>query len=159
MLEYLWQDWDGVNWINLWMESCTYDLSDNLVELLGRNWDGTTWINIYKETYTYSIIEIEQPQEGINFFSLYSNYPNPFNPSTKIKYSISQSSNVVIKVFDIIGNEIEVLIDEEKPADTYEITWYAENLPSGVYFYRMQAYPVNGRTGSFIETKKMVLIK
>ncbi|NNJ52873.1 MAG: T9SS type A sorting domain-containing protein, partial [Ignavibacteriaceae bacterium] len=84
-------------------------------------------------------------------YYLSNNYPNPFNPSTKIKYSIPQSSNVVIKVFDVLGNEIETLVNEEKPAGTYELTWYAEGLPSGVYFYRIQA-------GSFVETKKMVLI-
>ena len=85
-------------------------------------------------------------------FRLNQNYPNPFNPSTKIKYSIPQSSNVVIKVFDILGNEIETLVNEEKPTGTYEITWYAENLPSGVYFYRLHA-------GDFVGTKKMVLLK
>jgi hypothetical protein len=85
-------------------------------------------------------------------FQLDQNYPNPFNPSTKIKYSIPQSSNVVIKVFDILGNEIETLVNEEKSVGTYELTWYAENLPSGIYFYKLQ-------TGSFVETKKMILMK
>lgn len=85
-------------------------------------------------------------------FSLSQNYPNPFNPTTKIKYFIPQSSNVLIKVFDILGNEVETLVDEEKPVGTYELTWYAENLPSGVYFYQLQA-------GSFIETKKLALLK
>jgi len=85
-------------------------------------------------------------------FKLYQSYPNPFNPSTRIKYSIPQSSNVVIKVFDILGNEIEKLVNEEKQTGTYEITWHAENLPSGVYFYRLQA-------GDFVKTKKMVLMK
>ena len=85
-------------------------------------------------------------------FLLSQNYPNPFNACTKIKYSIQQSSNVVIKVFDVLGNEIETLVKEEKPAGTYEVTWYAENLPSGVYFYQLRA-------GSFVETKKMILLK
>ncbi|MBK9099300.1 MAG: T9SS type A sorting domain-containing protein [bacterium] len=93
-------------------------------------------------------------------FILSQNYPNPFNPSTKIKYSISsvianevkQSQIVSLRVYDVLGNEIETLVDEEKSAGTYEITWYAEGLPSGVYFYRLQ-------TGSFIETKKMLLLK
>jgi len=85
-------------------------------------------------------------------YDLSNNYPNPFNPTTKIKYSIPQSSNVLIKVFDILGNEIETLVNAEKPAGTYEITWYAERLPSGVYFYRLQA-------GSFVATKKMLLLK
>ena len=85
-------------------------------------------------------------------FLLDQNYPNPFNPSTKIKYSIPQTSQLQIKVYDVLGNEIETLVNEEKPTGTYEITWYVANLPSGVYFYRLQA-------GSFVETKKMVLIK
>ena len=85
-------------------------------------------------------------------FVLHQNYPNPFNPSTKIKYSIPQSSNVVIRVFDILGNQIETLVNEDKQMGTYELTWYANNLPSGVYFYQL-------KTGSFLETKKMVLMK
>ena len=85
-------------------------------------------------------------------FSLEQNYPNPFNPSTKIKYSVPQTSQVQIKVFNLLGNEIEALVNEEKPAGTYEITWYAAGLPSGIYFYKLQA-------GDFVETKKMVLMK
>ena len=85
-------------------------------------------------------------------FSLSQNYPNPFNPATKIRYSIPQSANVELKVFDILGNKIETLVYEQKPTGTYEVTWYAENLPSGVYFYQLRA-------GSFIETKKMLLLK
>jgi hypothetical protein len=85
-------------------------------------------------------------------FSLHQNYPNPFNPITKIRYSIPQASNVVIKVFDILGNEIETLLDEEKPVGTYELSWCAESLPSGVYFYQLIA-------GDYIQTRKMILIK
>lgn len=85
-------------------------------------------------------------------FSLSQNYPNPFNPNTKIKYSIPQTSQIQIKVFDILGNEIEELVNEEKPAGTYELTWNAANLSSGVYFYNLHA-------GSFVQTKKMILMK
>jgi len=99
-----------------------------------------------------SFIEEEEIYEIPANYNLSQNYPNPFNPSTKIRYSIPQSSNVVIEVFDILGNEIETLVSEEKTAGTYEKTLYAENLPSGVYFYRLQA-------GSFVEIKKMVLLK
>jgi hypothetical protein len=99
-------------------------------------------------------------------FALFQNYPNPFNPSTTINYSVPELSNVVIKVFDILGNEIETLVNDEKPAGIYEITWYADNLPSGIYFYRLQVY-APGRAGSpstssgqsFVETKKMVLLR
>jgi Secretion system C-terminal sorting domain len=85
-------------------------------------------------------------------FMLSQNYPNPLNPSTKIRYSVPRSSNVMIKVFNILGAEIETLVNEEKSAGTYELTWNAANLPSGVYFYRIQA-------GSFVATKKMMLLK
>ena len=85
-------------------------------------------------------------------FVLRQNHPNPFNPSTNIIYSIPQNVKVQIKIFDILGNEIETLINEEKPAGTYKITWNAENLPSGVYFYQLRA-------GDFVQTKKMLLLK
>ena len=94
----------------------------------------------------------DQNSEIPSRFLLEQNFPNPFNPSTKIRYSVPQSSNVMIKVFDILGNEIESLVNEEKPVGTYELTWYATNLPSGIYFYTINA-------GSFIETKKMILLK
>jgi len=91
-------------------------------------------------------------------YSLSHNYPNPFNPATTIKYYIPELSFVTIKVYDVLGSEVAILINEEKPIGTYEITWYAENLPSGIYFYRLQVY-APGRAGSFVETKKMVLMK
>ena len=98
------------------------------------------------------LTSIDDQQNMPSTFHLSQNYPNPFNSSTKIKYTVPQSSNIVIKVFDILGNEIETLVNEEKPVGTYELTWYAGDLPSGVYFYRIQA-------GSFVESKKMILLK
>ena len=100
------------------------------------------------------VVGVNDSEENliVEKYILRQNYPNPFNPSTKIKYSIPQLSDVVIKVFDILGNEIETLVNEEKRAGTYEITWYAENIPSGVYFYQLKA-------GSFVETKKITLMK
>ena len=95
------------------------------------------------------LVGVEQsPKE----FLLSQNFPNPFNPSTKIRYSVPQSSTVVIKVFDILGNEIETLVNEEKPAGTYELTWNAVKLPSGIYFYQLRA-------GDFVQMKKMLLLK
>jgi hypothetical protein len=85
-------------------------------------------------------------------FILYQNYPNPFNPITKIKYSVPQLSNVVIKVFDILGNEIETLVNEEKPAGYYPVEFNAATLPSGVYFYQL-------KVEDFVSTKKMILLK
>jgi hypothetical protein len=98
-------------------------------------------------------VSIEQNSFLINnHFSLNQNFPNPFNSTTKVKYSIPQTSNVLIKIFDMLGNEIETLVNEKKQTGNYEITWHAEGLPSGVYFYQL-------KSGSFIETKKMVLLR
>jgi hypothetical protein len=130
-------------------------------------WDGTI---LHTTNGGVSFIEEKEIDEIPTDYNLSHNYPNPFNPNTKIRYSIPQLSNVVIKVFDILGNEIETLVNEEKQAGTYELTWYAneietlvneekqagtyeltwyaENLPSGNYFYQL-------RTGSFVETKNL----
>jgi len=100
------------------------------------------------------IVGVEDSEDNIivEEFTLEQNYPNPFNPITKIKYQIPELSFVSIKVYDVLGNEITTLVNEERPAGTYELTWNATNLPSGVYFYRLQA-------GFFVETKKMVLLR
>jgi hypothetical protein len=103
--------------------------------------------------------KIDGKSKTVTSFYLKQNYPNPFNPTTKIRYSVPQTSQVVIKVLDILGNEIETLVNEEKPAGTFELTWNASNLPSGVYFYRIQVYPTNGGTGNFVETKKLLFLK
>ena len=85
-------------------------------------------------------------------FILYQNFPNPFNPSTNLSYSTKQSGLVTLKVYDVLGNEIETLVNEEKPVGSYELNWNAANLPSGVYFFRLQA-------GSYVQTRKMILLK
>ncbi|MDP2365868.1 MAG: T9SS type A sorting domain-containing protein [Ignavibacteria bacterium] len=101
---------------------------------------------------TVGVESPENEREIPTQFRLFQNYPNPFNPSTKLSYSITQSGLVALKVFDVLGTEIETLINEEKPLGTYELNWNAANLPSGVYFYRLQA-------GSFGQTRKMLLLK
>jgi hypothetical protein len=128
----------------------TYDGNNNQIEALNQSWVDSSWVNVDRYIYSYIITDIKESESKLNTFNLSYNYPNPFNPSTKIKYSVPLSSNVELKVFDILGNEIETLVSEEKPAGTYEVTWHAANLPSGVYFYQL-------KTGSFMETKKMVL--
>ncbi len=85
-------------------------------------------------------------------FVLKQNYPNPFNPTTKIRYQIPKLSFVTLKVFDVLGREVAALVNEEKPAGRYEVEFNATSLSSGVYFYQLQA-------GSFVETKKMVLLR
>jgi len=85
-------------------------------------------------------------------FSLDQNYPNPFNPSTTIRYAIPNGGLVTIKVYDVLGNEVANLIDEYKSTGSYEVNFNASSLSSGMYLYRLQA-------GSFVETKKMMLMK
>jgi len=85
-------------------------------------------------------------------FALHQNYPNPFNPSTKIKFVMPKSSFVNLKVYNVLGIEAATLVNEERPAGNYEVEFNATDLPSGVYFYRLQA-------GDFIETKKMILLR
>ena len=103
--------------------------------------------------YEYSdIIEVEVLSP--NKFSLEQNYPNPFNPITKIKYAIASRQFVQLKVYDVLGNEIATLVNEELPAGEYEVEFSSgiRNLVSGVYFYKLNA-------GLFSETKKMILSK
>jgi predicted phosphodiesterase len=85
-------------------------------------------------------------------FTLEQNYPNPFNPSTKIRFTISDSRYSILKVYDLLGNEVATLVNEEKPPGTYEAEFNAENLSSGIYFYQLTA-------GAFSEKKKMILLK
>jgi hypothetical protein len=85
-------------------------------------------------------------------YILFQNYPNPFNPATSIKFSIPKSSNVKLVVYDITGKELELLVNEQLKAGTYQTNWNALNYPSGVYFYRLTA-------GEYSETKRMVLVK
>ena len=101
----------------------------------------------------------EKTNNQPNNYELFQNYPNPFNPNTKIQYSIPKESFVTIKVYDILGKEITTLVNERKAIGNYSFNFNANNLPSGVYFYRMQAIPEGRQTGSFVSTKKFVLLK
>jgi endoglucanase len=92
-------------------------------------------------------------------FSLSQNYPNPFNPSTTIEYQIPKLSHVTIKVYNILGNQIALLVNEIKQAGKYQVSFNPSNLSSGVYFYKMEAVSTGSKEDSYIETKKLILIK
>ncbi len=99
------------------------------------------------------LTEVAQNRPGIpDNFGISQNYPNPFNPSTNISFNIPKRSLVSLKVFDLLGREVATIVSEEMSAGSYSRTWNAVNMPSGVYFYRLQA-------GSFNETKKLVLLR
>ena len=124
----------------------------------------STWAGLWEaEIWGTSTTEIDPENNNLpSGFVLSQNYPNPFNPSTIISYSIPSASFVTLKIYDILGNEVATLINEEKTNGSYEVKFSTSggsssgsevyNLPSGIYFYRLQA-------GSFVETKKMILLK
>ena len=95
---------------------------------------------------------INDDYQFLNSYKLSQNYPNPFNPSTSMQYSVNSTQNVILKVYDLLGREIAILVNEEKPAGNYEVEFNGNGLPSGVYFYQLKA-------GNYIETNKMILLK
>jgi hypothetical protein len=102
-------------------------------------------------TFEYSpVIEVEAGMPRT--FELGQNYPNPFNPTTLISYQLPVASEVSLKVYDVLGREVMTLVNGKQDAGSYNLNFNASNLSSGVYFYRLQA-------GSFVQTKKMMLVK
>jgi hypothetical protein len=117
-----------------------YD-SDNLTLWEKGNFDFVTTLE-----------EIRNQTDKVSDFNLSQNYPNPFNPTTIIEYNVPQRSNVSLIVYNAIGQQVSVLADGEKEAGNYRINFNASRLSSGIYFYRLSA-------GSFVQTKKMILLK
>lgn len=106
---------------------------------------------IYNQLYN-SVTSINDEPRGTPIVSpLMQNYPNPFNPGTTISYSLPKTANVSLKVFNLLGQEVAVLVNEQRSPGYYQVQWNA-TVPSGIYFYRLQA-------GDFVETRKMLLIK
>ncbi|MBT8382980.1 MAG: VCBS repeat-containing protein [Ignavibacteria bacterium] len=130
-----------------------------------RDNDGDMDMTGIDELQDLLILFTNDPTAGVNLsedspekFILFQNFPNPFNPTTNIKFTIPitlsgvEGSLVVLKVYDVLGNEIITLVNEEKQPGTYELDFNARGLPNGMYFYTL-------KVGSFSETKKMVLLK
>ncbi len=161
----------GIDWINIW-KYLEVDMNDAIPSWVNPNailtfpikWTRTYLVEtndskkdngaIALDDFRAHFISTEVYHDAAlpKEFRLFQNYPNPFNSSSVIKYSIPQSSQVSLKIFNTLGEEIEILVDELKPAGTYEVNWNAANLPSGVYFYQMKA-------GEYINTKKMIFLK
>jgi len=107
---------------------------------------------IWNSTVSY-VTPVEKSLDNLpSYFSIAQNFPNPFNPSTIIKYDIPKESFVTIIVYDALGREVIELVNKQKSAGSYQETFNAAKLASGIYFYRIQA-------GSFVETKKMILMR
>jgi len=148
------QNWNEINNglpANPNLSCITFRFSGNIVNYFAGLFDNSlNGAKVYKMSVPIGIQPISNkiPES----FSLSQNYPNPFNPSTKIRFSITASSFVNLKVFDLLGRDVSVLVNEKLNAGTYETDWNANNISSGVYFYKLQ-------TGDYIETKKMILVK
>jgi endoglucanase len=93
-----------------------------------------------------------------SYYSLSQNYPNPFNPETTIEYQVPKLSHVTIKIYDVLGNQIAMLVNEDKEAGKYSVNFEPVKLSSGIYFYTMEAVPA-GKKDAYTETKKLILIK
>jgi|GEM_PF-1212357 len=146
------------------IKDSTYSYSVFAFNQWGQNGSDTVTITV-SVPVGFEIITEEFPQE----FALHQNYPNPFNPNTVISYQLPVTGNVTLKVFDILGNEVATLVNEEQAPGVYEVEFntmssfrlvpagrspdgLVRNLVSGIYFYQLRA-------GEFIQTKKMVLLK
>jgi hypothetical protein len=112
---------------------------------------------------TLTSLDITPELSKIFSFKLFQNYPNPFNPVTKIKYTLPNNletrHGVSLRVYDILGREVATLVNEEKPAGSYEVEFDGSNLSSGVYFHQLKVYPAEGGAGNFINTRKMILLR
>jgi len=124
----------------------------------GASWDSITDSTESTGVYLWTVPNVLTTQarikiSDISLPSIYDdNFPNPFNPTTIIKYELPERSFITLKIYDVIGMEIGILVNEEKPAGEYEVEFSAENLSSGIYFYRINA-------GEFTDIKKMLLLK
>jgi len=125
-----------------------YALAISDTNLLAGTFGGAVWRRALSQMVTEVKVTNPLPMR----FALSQNYPNPFNPSTVINYQLPRNEVVVLKVFDVLGREVEVLVNERQSAGVHSITFNADKLPSGVYLYRLQA-------GTFTQTNKLTVLK
>jgi hypothetical protein len=111
-------------------------------------WVDPSLVLKYDPTVNVEEIQNDLPSD----FTLFQNYPNPFNPKTKIEFRIVNSGFVSLKVFNVLGKEVAILVNDYKPAGKFEVEFNASELTSGVYFYQL-------KVENIIETKKMILLK
>ncbi|MBI9073245.1 MAG: family 10 glycosylhydrolase [Melioribacteraceae bacterium] len=137
----------GVNTVYSWRVKALNNIGES-------NWTTNYKLENYKfKTNSEPITSVKNIDSEIpNKYELYQNYPNPFNPSTIIKYDLAEISDVNLSVYDMLGRKVVELVNENKMAGKYKIQFDAENLSSGIYFYRLTA-------GSFVSSKKLIFIK
>jgi hypothetical protein len=118
----------------------------------GTLYTSTQFNTVWKRPIAEIITGIQDAKQIPVEFALSQNYPNPFNPTTTINYSVSKSNSVTLKVYNVMGKEVETLVNEQKAPGNYEVRFDASKLASGIYFYQL-------KSGSLVSTKKLVLLK
>lgn len=144
---------DGETWdlVKTGMGDDKYVLS-LMVSDAGYLFAGHDYYGIYRSAEKVITDVKEETNIILSDFALEQNYPNPFNPTTTIKYSVPFASHIKLNVFNLLGQEVSVLVNEQKSAGNHEVKFNAENLASGIYLYKLQA-------GDFISVKKLTLLK
>jgi hypothetical protein len=113
----------------------------------------TVWLYMMRAYVSFGSTGTEEQQELLPAsFALGQNYPNPFNPATTIRFSLPERSFVDLRIYTLLGEEVTTLVNDERDAGVFEVTWAPENLPSGMYLYRLQ-------TSRFTETRKLLLLR
>jgi len=127
---------------------------------------GSDYAGVYRRPLSELIGIQPISNEVPNQFSLSQNFPNPFNPTTKIRFALPKSSFAMLVVYDMLGREMETIVSEQLNAGKYEAVWSGDKFSSGVYYYhiviqsdKLTVHQDGSSTGDFVETKKMVLIK
>lgn len=153
----------GLTWetiaLNLPETQLTYDwtvpnieTNSGRIKVIQDNNVGTDYEDSSGDYITSTTTETYEAEVIVYTFKLFDAYPNPFNPSTKIKFTIPQSGFTSLKVYDLLGNKVATLVNEYKTVGEYEVEFEGSELTSGIYFYKLQS-------GSFVFIKKMVLMK
>ena len=156
----LWQTTYGPNRYNRGIAVLVNNQSGD-VYVAGTGSDSTAVITDFitiKYSQTLTNLEENSFDQNYSYF-IQQNYPNPFNPSTTIKFSLPKVSMVTLKVYNIVGEEVATLLNEEKDGGIHSVNFDAGKLSSGVYFYKIRAVPLGNQAGSFTSTKKMLLLK
>ena len=129
------------------------DMTVSALAVYGSNLFAGTQSGVWRRSLSEMITSVKgKSNKLLHQYSLYQNYLNPFNPVTTINYEIGKLNKVLLKIYNLSGQELETLVNGYQTAGKYEITWIPKGLPSGIYFYRLQA-------GEFSETRKLILQK
>jgi hypothetical protein len=144
-----WLSFDSVSQTFIGIPTNTGDYSIKVTATDTANTKASCTFNLKIEN---PITDVNDDSQSLNDFQLYQNFPNPFNPTTKISWQSSVSSWQTLKVYDVLGKEVAILVDEFKPAGSYESELNAENISSGIYFYVL-------KTNTFCDQKKMIVLK